>query len=280
MMEYISTNSGELPQLGLGTYSIVNTELPKIMQAALDMGYTLFDTANKYHNEGVIGEFLSKVEYNRADYLLETKVHAQLMLGNLRYLRLNKKSPKTALRNACNKLRTDYIDIFMIHGFFKNYERYLREFMRLKQSGLIGHVGLCNVNLSQLKRLESMKLLPDVVQVEIHPYYSNKKMIEFCHARNIVVEARSPFAHGDAMEDWEKDPILLEIANAHQSTIPQVILRWMTQQHIIALPRTSNVRHLEENLKSFDISLSEEEINVINSLNKDRSYGYVSSKVI
>lgn len=121
-----------------------------------------------------------------------------------------------------------------------------------------------------------MDLLPDVVQVEIHPYFSNKSLIEFCHLHNIVIEARSPFAHGDAMNDWLNEPILQNIAIAHQSTIYQVILRWITQQNVIGLPRTSNIEHLKENMNSFDIILSEDEIRAIDSLNKNRSYGYVS----
>lgn len=277
-MEYISTKSGSFPKLGLGTYSIPIERLPEILSAALDMGYTLFDTANKYKNEGIIGEILSNAEYIRKDFFIETKVHAEFLLGNLRYLRLNRQSPKSALKNACKNLKTNYIDVFMIHSIFIGYEKYLKEYISLKHHGLIKYVGLCNVNLNQLKILKSMDLLPDVVQVEIHPYFSNKSLIEFCHLHNIIIEARSPFAHGDAMNDWLNEPILQNIAIEHQSTIYQIILRWITQQNVIALPRTSNIEHLKENMNSFDIILSEDEIRAIDSLNKNRSYGYVSSR--
>lgn len=277
-MEYISTKSGLLPKLGLGTYSIPIGLLPELISAALDMGYTLFDTANKYQNEEIIGDILSNARYSRKGYLIETKVQSELLLGNLRYLRLNRLSPKSALKNACKNLKTNYIDVFMIHSVFTGYEKYLKEFISLKHHGVIKYVGLCNVNLNQLKTLESKGLLPDIAQVEMHPYFSNKSLLEFCHLHNIVIEARSPFAHGDAMNDWLNEPILQNIAIAHQSTVHQIILRWITQQNVIGLPRTSNIEHLKENMKSFDIILSEDEIRAIDSLNKNKSYGYVSSR--
>ena len=276
IMEYIYTNLGVFPKLGFGTYSVPKDKLQELILEALRIGYTLFDTANKYKNEELIGRVLHDTGYNRMNYLLETKVHAALLLGNLRYLRLNRKSPRSALHRACRNLRTDYIDVFMIHGFFKGYENFLRRYIALKELGLIKYIGLCNVNLHQLESLYAMRLLPDIVQVEIHPYHSNKPLIEFCHLHNIVVEARSPFAHGDAIVDWMKEPILQNIANVHKATIPQVILRWITQQEIVALPRTSNIHHLKENIQSFKITLSEEEICAIDSLNKDKSYGYIS----
>lgn len=275
-MEYILTKSGVLPKLGLGTYSVPVQKLQEIIPTALDIGYTLFDTANKYNNEAIIGEILTSIGRNRKEYLLETKVHSELLLGNLRYLRLNKKSPMLTFRNACKNFQTEYIDVFMIHGIFKSYEKFISKLFTLKNFGLIGYVGLCNANLNQLKQLGAMNLLPDVVQVEIHPYYSNKSVIEFCHKNSVVVEARSPFAHGDAMKDWVNEPILKHIAESHHATIPQIILRWITQQNVIGLPRTSNIEHLKENINSFKISLSRNEIQAINTLNKDRSYGYVS----
>ena len=278
MVEYIITKIGKLPKLGLGTFSVHPKKLQEILPVALDLGYSLFDTANKYQNEHIMGNILSK--YHRQSYCLETKVHAELLLGNLRYFRLNRKTVNSAFNNACKQLQTNFIDVFMIHSAFRGCDIYLKKVTDLKFNGKIGYVGLCNVSLDQLEMLEQKRCLPDIVQVEIHPYHSNVSLIEFCHSHDIVVEARSPFAHGDAMMEWLKEPLLQDVANIHHASIPQVILRWMTQQDIIALPRTQSIQHLKDNIDSFGFSLSRDEIDAIHTLNRNKSYGYVSSSVV
>lgn len=277
-MEYIPTQYGRLPKIGLGTFSIPKNTLEEIIPVAIKMGYTLFDTACKYRNEDVIGKTLSVSHADRKGILLQTKVHAELLVGNLRYLRLNGISPTKACQNACKRLMTDYLDILMLHSTFPRYERRLETLKSLKQSGRIRLVGICNIGMEQLNDLEQDRLLPDVVQVEIHPYFSNKPVIEYCHAHNIVVEARSPLAHGDAMEEWMNESVLQKIAKKNKATIPQVILGWLAAQDVIALPRTSSKKHLKENIESLNIRLTADEVRLIDSLNKDRSYGFMSSR--
>lgn len=277
-MEYLSTQYGRLPKIGLGTFSIPKDILEEIIHFAIDLGYTLFDTAYKYQNEDIIGKALVNLECSRKSVLLQTKINAELLLGNLRYFRLNGISTQKACQRACNRLKTDYLDILMLHSPFPGYEKRLETLMALKQERRVNLVGICNIGLEQLNHLAQIHLLPDVLQVEIHPYFSNKSVVEFCHAHNIVLEARSPFAHGDAMDDWLREKRLQDIAKMHNASIPQVILSWITTQGIIALPRTSNREHLKENIESLNLKLSEEEIKAIDSLNKDKSYGCVSSR--
>ncbi len=277
-MEYIQTQIGLLPKIGLGTFSVPDWALRELIPVALTLGCGIIDTAYKYHNEEVIGEILSERVGDRKDYYIETKANAELFLGNLRYLRLNKKSPETILRKSCIRLKSDYIDIFMLHSPFVGYENVIRKYQKIKSSGAIGLIGVCNLNLSRLQDLERMNLLPDLVQVEIHPYHSNNAVVEFCHSHSIVVEARSPFAHGDDFDEWKNEPVLQDLAKRYQATIPQVILRWITQRGIIALPRTQSTKHLEENIESFKLAFTEEEMDSISGLNRDMSYGYVSRR--
>ena len=166
----------------------------------------------------------------------------------------------------------------MLHSPFVGYENVIRKYQKIKSSGAIGLIGVCNLNLSRLQDLERMNLLPDLVQVEIHPYHSNNAVVEFCHSHSIVVEARSPFAHGDDFDEWKNEPVLQDLAKRYQATIPQVILRWITQRGIIALPRTQSTKHLEENIESFKLAFTEEEMDSISGLNRDMSYGYVSRR--
>lgn len=277
-MESLSNKYRRFPKIGLGTFSIPREILGEIIPLAIDLGYTLFDTAYKYKNEDTIGETLTNSKCSREDVLLQTKLNPELLIGNLRYFRLNGISPHTACRKACNRLRTNYLDVLMLHSPFPGYEKRLEALMSLKKEGSVRLVGICNIGLNQLIHLERMNLLPDVVQVEVHPYFSNKPIVDFCHAHDIILEVRSPFAHGDAMSDWLKEGVLQDIAKRNNATIPQVILSWIITQGIIALPRTSNKDHLRENIDSQNLKLTEEEMESINSLNQDKSYGVVSSR--
>lgn len=279
-MEYVNSPSGAFPLIGLGTFSIPHVVLEELIPAALDLGYTLFDTAYKYQNEAVLGRLLQESSRNRTAYLIETKVCAEQLLGNLRYLRLNAKSLKHCFRLASRNLLTDCIDVWMLHSTFPGYERYVSQLLEWKKRGKIKRVGICNLTLQQLKDLKDIVgCYPDIVQCEIHPYYANKELILFCKNNGILVEARSPFAHGDAMNEWLKEDILLALAAKYKKSIHQIILRWIVQQNIIALPRTSNLEHLRENINIFDFSLLEEEMIAIDGLNKNLSFGVISTRM-
>lgn len=275
-MEFVEKNNILVPKIGLGTYSMSKELLERIIPASSEIGYTLIDTANKYQNEIPLGNILKK--YGRNRYLIETKVHPTQLLGNIRYLRLNRKDIRSTYHKACMNLQTDHIDVFMIHGIFNGYEKYLNQLLELKKEGKVGLIGICNINVQQLSYFHSChKQLPDIIQVEIHPYHSNKELVTYCKENSVLVEARSPFAHGDAMDEWCNEDILKEIAEKHHATIPQVILRWITQQDLIAITRTTNISHLKENIDSLKLELTDDDIYRIDSLNKNLSFGYVST---
>ena len=271
-MEYISTPFGPFPKMGLGTFSIPQSQLPGILSQAVQMGCTLFDTALLYRNEDLIGQSLQS--FQRQSLCLQTKVNSQVLRGCRKYLRLDRISVSKAYRNACSRLRTPYLNAFLFHQPFRGYERQLQKAFALKAQGIFQLIGICNITLPQLQSLHAATgLHPDIIQVEIHPYHSNQPLVRYCQQHGIIVQARSPFAHGDAFEAWSQEPVLQELAATHQATIPQLILRWSAQQDIVVLPRTSNIHHLAENLQSFNLHLSPTEIDAINSLNQDRSFG-------
>lgn len=275
-MEYIETSVGLFPKLGLGTFSIPHNNLKLLIPEAVNLGYTLFDTAAKYGNEEVIGEVLKN--YERSSLLIESKANFMDLIGNIRYLRLNKKTIKSCYRRSLYKIDLKYLDIYMLHCVFSGYEKSFEELMKLKNDGVVKYVGICNINLEQLKTLyNKIHLYPDIVQIEIHPYYSNKELIKYCQNNGIIIEARSPLAHGDAMGDWKSIGFLEDLANKHNASIPQIILRWITQQNVVAIPRTNSIMHLRENMDSFKIVLNKEEMNMIDSLNINKSYGVIST---
>lgn len=276
-MEFVEKNEIMLPKIGLGIFSMSKETLECIIPESIKMGYCLFDTAHKYQNEEFLGKILKR--YNGSKVYIETKVHPTQLLGNIRYLRLNRKSIASTYRQSCHNLQVSSIDVFMIHGIMNGYEKYLAKLLAIKHKTGIGLAGICNINLEQLTYLNScFGILPDIVQVEIHPYHSNKNLIDYCKKHSVLIQARSPFAHGDAFEEWQNEDVLKVIAKRHGATIPQIILRWITQQDIIAICRSTSISHLQDNINSLKLRLSEEEIFLIDSLNKNKSYGFTSSK--
>ena len=113
--------------------------------------------------------------------------------------------------------------------------------------------------------------------IELHPYHSSKALVEFCKENDIKLIARSPFAHGEILPLLSTDRDITSIANEHNKSVPQVILRWIIQQGVIALPRTKNKSHLQENINVFDFELTSSEMHVIDMKNKDLSFGAVKS---
>lgn len=268
----------KFPSIGIGTFSVSESNLTELLQIGIVKGYRLIDTAFKYKNEESIGSVLQELKINRSQVLIETKAGAELLRGRKRYLFLDKISINKAINRACKRLKTDYIDIFLIHGPFKGYEDSFCELLKYKGSKKVKFVGVCNINYEQLQSLyRRTGVFPDVVQLEIHPYFTNIKLCEFCLAHGIVVEARSPFAHGDALEEWYNEPQLQLLAEKYKKTIPQIILRWIQQRGLIPIPRTNSILHLTENIELFDFSLDDDEIRSINKLNKDMSFGCLST---
>ena len=273
-MEYIANNHIRLPLLGLGTFSMHGEELRNVVTEAVRSGYYLFDTATKYKNEKDLGTVLN----DTPNLFLQSKVHAGQLWGNIRYLRLNKKDVKKSLALSSKRLGVSPY-IYLLHSPFSGYEHFFKELAEIRDKGVVNGIGVCNVNLEQLVKLISMTgQKPDVIQVEMHPYHSNQKLIEYCHDHGILVEARSPLAHGDALPEWQSNRLLQEISRRHGKTIPQIILRWIIQQKVVVIVRSGNPVHIRQNMDIFDFSLTAQEMVEIHSINKNLSFGFFSTK--
>lgn len=276
-IKHVIKGNIELPLIGLGTYGLHGEILRQIMQTALVEGYTLFDTAFKYQNESEIGDILNSFCVDKKSLILESKVCHPQLVGNLRFLRLNRETVFSAYKHSCKRLGVYDCSIFLLHSAFDNYEKYFMDLLEMKQKNSL-IVGICNVNKEKILQLKNkVGCFPDIIQVEIHPYYSNKELIDFCYSNDIIVEARSPFAHGDAMNEWLKDGKMTSIAKEYNKTIPQIILRWLVQQEIIPLPKSTNPTHVKDNINIFDFSLSEKQMSLIDGMNKNKSFGALSS---
>lgn len=278
-MEYLMTSRGRLPLVGLGTFSIPPAVLEELIPFALQQGCTLFDTAYKYGNEAVLGNLLANVSEGETPLWVETKICYEQVLGNLRYLRLNRRSVRSCMRLASKKLRCDSLPVLMLHSTFSGDERAFAALLQLKERGQIGLTGICNVKIDDVERLRhATGVYPDIVQCEIHPYHSNQELIRYCQSRGIIVEARSPLAHGDALAEWAAEEVLQRLARKYGKSIVQIVLRWMVQQQVVVLPRTSSLTHLKENLDLFDFGLTKEEMKEIDGVNRNQSYGFFTKR--
>ena len=252
-----------------------------VLATAIKNGCCLIDTAQRYGNEKDIQLTLGGLGVLRDQVVLETKISGDLLLGNLRFLRLNKKNIKNTYRESCRNLGTDYLDIYLIHAPYQGFEKHYQKLINLQEKVGIKLIGICNVTIEHLKSLKAKTgAFPQIVQIEMHPYYTNKDLLLFCKDNNIAVEARSPFVHGDAFDEWYKEPILLSLSNKYDKTIPQIILRWVTQQNVIALPRSNNAVHIQENCNIFDFALEDSEIEEVEKLNNNKSFGCKSLKIL
>ncbi len=209
-----------MPWLGLGLWRVEGQKtIDDAIRAALDAGYTAFDTATAYDNEEQIGRALHKLGVNRSDLFITTKLwNPQHVQGY------------DACIEACKQslawLRLDVIDLYLIHwpvpSRGKTVEAW-RALIQLQKEGLVRSIGVSNFHIHHLEMLErETGVIPSVNQVERHPWLNQRELIDYCRAKNILVEAYSPLMRGHIKDE----PVLAEIGDRHKKSAAQVVLRW------------------------------------------------------
>lgn len=277
-MEYITINNINLPQIGMGLFNTQGDTLQRCINTAIYAGYTYFDTAYRYGNEREIGSLLSEFKKELIfNPIVSTKLSQIQYWGTRRKLYLDRMSINKAIKITTKQLRTDTIDIYLLHSPFDGYCKAYTKFINLRKEGKIKITGVSGFNIDQMKQIkEKCGEYPEISMIEIHPFYFPLSLVNFCQKNGIIIIARSPFAHGDILNELSKDERLIELSNKYNKTIPQIILKWIVQWGMIALPRSSNIKHIKENINIFDFRLSEKDMEIINGLNRNCSYGVVS----
>ena len=280
-MEYKRLNDVQIPMVGLGTYTLHGRDLYHVLDEYGTSDIMLIDTAFKYQNETEIGQYLQDNHIQREKVVLQTKLSVvEQNPIKIMGIPMFRKSPRQTLMGGGKRLCVNKVDIYLLHSPSNGYEKRYAAIAKLRNKGLVTLTGVCSFNIKQLADIYNIcGEYPQINQIELHPYYSNKNVIDFSKEHNIQLEARSPFAHGDVMEEWMANPILTDIAHDHHKTVPQIILRWIVQQDIIALPRSKNPQHVKENINIFDFTLDETQMRKIDSLNRDQSFGYKSQRL-
>lgn len=285
-MNYMRLNNGvEMPQVGLGTFLIPNNELIRTIREAFELGYRQFDTAWKYNNEKAISEALKKNGIKREDVFITTKINAaSLNLSPYRYGKMsifnipNGKTIKQAIQESFDNLGTDYIDLFLIHYPYPNADKMWRELEKFYKDGRIRAIGVSNFLQPHIDALsEITDIVPAVNQFEISPINTQKALIEFCQNKGIAVQAMSTFSHFRSVKPRDeiiKSDVLIPIADKYKKSTVQIVLKWMLQQNIIIIPKTWYTPHLKENIDIFDFELTDDEMYIIDSMDKGQFLNY------
>lgn len=246
-----------MPAIGFGT-SMLPGNAAEIIAAALAAGYRHLDTAWKYGSERAVGAALRATNLPRGEVFITTKVSHE-------YLRADDfaRSVDESLKN----IAVDYVDLLLVH--WPNREIPLAETMgalaMAKRRGRAHHIGVANFNIALLA--QAIALCPEplaVLQAEYHPYLDQSKLLAACRAHGLIFTAYCPLARGRMFND----PVLGEIARLRGRTIAQVALRWLIQQHVAAIPRSSNPKRIAENIEIFDFALTDREMQSIAALKK------------
>jgi methylglyoxal/glyoxal reductase len=259
-----SLNNGvEMPVLGLGVWkSQQGGEVESAIEYALETGYRSIDTATIYLNEAGVGEALRRSEIPRNKVFVTSKVWNSDQGFD---------STLQALQRSLEKLKMDYLDLYLVHWpVVGKYKQTWEAMEEIYESGLAKAVGVSNFMKHHLEDLlGSTQLVPAVNQIEFHPHLIQQELIDFCEQNSIQVEAWSPLMQG-RIKDVKK---LHDIGVKYNKTAAQVVLRWNLQKKIITIPKSSNPSRIKENADIFDFELSPSEIRLINGLDKNHRYG-------
>lgn len=268
----VELNDGRsIPQIGVGVLRIENGDVSEVVEDALQVGYTHIDTAAGYGNEDGVGVGIERSGYSTGEQREKLWLTTKLRDSEQGY-----DSALRAFERQLGLLRTDYIDMYMIHWptpFDWRSEETWKAFTRLRDESVVRTLGVCNFMPSDLERLyQAVGEYPAVNQIELHPTFQQRNVVEYCAEHGIAVQAYSPMARGaDLTAGGER---LEEIARAHQATVAQIILAWHLAHGTIIIPKSVHKERLIENLASSTIALSQEDIEFIDSLDTPHRAGH------
>jgi len=265
---YITLNSGyKMPVLGLGTWTQDNSTAENSVYVAIKNGYRLIDTARYYGNESGVGRGVRKAIDEGLITREEIFVTSKIMPGNYN-------DPDSAIDDSNNSLGLDYIDLMLIHQPGYNDEEVYKALERGVKAGKIKSIGISNYytpeDFERIAKIAS--ITPAVVQNENHPYYQNTELKNYLDSKNVFIESWYPLGGRGHTQELFNDSEILKIAAAHGKTSAQIILRWHVQSGYITVPGSSNPEHVAENINIFDFSLTDDEMKIFESLNKNQRY--------
>ncbi len=256
---YTTLNNGaQMPLFGLGAWDMYGKEAEQATLDALEIGYRLIDTATLYHNEKEIGNAIRKSGIQRSELFVTTKV-PNLQQGYDSTLKAFDASMKT--------LNIDYIDLYLVHWPIKGKRKETwKALERLYYEKQVRAIGVANYLMPFLKELETYSnTVPAVNQLEFSPWLYLKEELKYCNEHNIQLQSYSPLTRGEKFNDER----LQKLCKKYNKTPAQIILRWNVEHGISTIPKSSNKKRLQENFDIFDLSLSKEDVELMDTFNEN-----------
>lgn len=266
-------NGKEIPMIGLGTWLINNDKVDQVIKDAVSLGYRHIDTAQAYENEEGIGRGIKECGIAREELFITSKIRAEYKTYD---------EAKASIDESLKKLGLDYIDLMIIHAptpwneFRETDNKYFKENLEVWKAledaydeGKVKAIGVSNFHIEDLDNIiNNCRIKPMVNQVLSHVGQTPFELIDYCKKNNIVVEAYSPIAHGEAYRIKEVENIGIK----NKKSFAQVCLKHQLQLGLVVLPKATGFEHLKENI-DMDFELSEQEMNILNLVKPLEDYG-------
>lgn len=258
--QYVLLNTNrEMPMLGLGVYKATGeNEVERAITYAINTGYRLIDTASAYGNEDGVGRGIQQCGISREEIFVTTKVwnNAQ-RLGDT----------QGAFARSLERLMVDYVDLYLVHwpvpGCYLQTWNTLTEFYK---EGKAKSIGVSNFEIRHLEELSTVSdVVPAVNQIEFHPYWYQKDLVEYCQSHGIVVQAYAPLARGAYLDD----DVICVLATKYNKTPAQIGLRWILQKGVAVIPKSTQEERIISNGEIFDFEIEPEDVAIIDTLNRN-----------
>lgn len=254
----VTLNNGvAMPLLGFGVFQMNDAaECERSVDDALVTGYRLIDTAAAYRNEEAVGQAIRRSGVAREELFVTTKLWVQ----DAGY-----EKARQAFDRSLQKLQLDYLDLYLIHQPFGDVYGAWRAMEELYREGRVRAIGVSNFQPDRVMDLiVHNEVIPAVNQIETHPFNQQIETQRFLEEQQVQIESWGPFAEG--RNDMFKNPLLQSIADEHHKTVAQVILRWLTQRNVVAIPKSVRRERIEENFNVFDFDLTPENMAAVATL--------------
>ncbi len=259
-METINLNNGiTCPVIGIGTFMLAPADAQNSVREALKMGYSLIDTANAYVNERAVGRGIKESGLKREDVFISTKLWP------------SEYENENAVDETLERLGVDYVDLLYIHQPAGNWLAGYRQLEKAYKEGKARSIGISNFEGKYIDELQhKWEIAPQFIQVEAHPYFSQKELRKTLDKYGIKLMSWYPLGHGD--KSLMEEPVFAALGKKYGKTPAQIILRWHTQMGFVVIPGSKNVAHIKDNLDILDFTLTDDEIAKIATLDKDKRY--------